>query len=148
MRWLRKRRFRLLCGQRGVSLIETVIALAILALIGVAFLNGLTTTSRAVMISQENVAAESLAKSQMEYIKTQNYISVADYDPAVPENCYRLIDDIPADLVGKYEIEIIVPPTSVIPDAEPFELQSITVVIKRNGEGIFTMSIYREGTSI
>ena len=133
--------FRFFRVQKGVSLIDTVIALGILGLIGVAFLSGLTATSRAVMISQEDVLVESLAKSQVEHIKAQNYIPVDDY---VPETCYyEKIDDIPAG----YDIEIIPPQTIIAPDTGPFELQLITVVVKRNGKGVFTMSMYREGST-
>jgi len=144
MRWLRKGRIRFLRGQRGISLIETLIGLALLGIIAVAFLNGLSTTSRGVMISQESVAAESLAKSQIERIKAQPYILVADYDPAT--NCYEKID-IPADLDGEYDIEINPPAAIISPPEGGFELQSITVVIKRNGEGMFTVSCYRCGES-
>ena len=145
MRWLGKERLRFLQGQRGISLIEILIGLALLGIIGVAFLNGLSTTSRAVMVSQEKVIVESLATSQMEHIKTQSYIPIADYDPIT--NCYELID-IPADLVGKYNIEIKPPQTIIKAGVDgPFELQSITVVIKHNGEGVFAMSMYRCGSS-
>jgi len=136
-------------GQRGISLIETLVGLALLGMLAVAFLSGLLTTSKGVMISQESVAAESLAKSQIENIKAQDCILVATYDPDYPDDpqkCYPKID-IPADLVGEYDIEIKPPEIIISPDIELFELQSITVVIKRNGEGVFTMSIYRGGTS-
>ena len=146
MRRLEKERFRFFRGQRGISLIETVVALAILGLIGVAFLSALTTTSKAVMISDEDVTVESLAKSQAEHIKAQDYIPVDAYDPVT--TCYEEIA-IPADLISQYDIEIQAPVR--VPEAaevgEPFELQKVTVVIKRDGKGVFTMSIYREGSS-
>jgi len=145
MRWLRKERIRFIREQSGISFIEILIALALLGIIAVAFLNGLTTTSKTVMMSQESVIVESLAKSQLEDIKAQIYIPVADYDPVT--NYYVPIN-IPADLAGKYDIEIIIDPDYIIaPDLGPFELQSITVVIKRNGKGVFTMSMYRWGSS-
>ena len=87
---------------------------------------------------------ESLAKSQIEHIKAQDYIPVAEYDPAT--SCYEKIA-IPDDLVSQYDIDINPPETIISPDMGPFELQSITVVIKRNGEGVFAMSIYRCGSS-
>ena len=145
MRQLRKERFRFFRGQRGISFIETVVAVGVLGLIGVVFLSGLTTTSRAVMVSEENVTAESLAKSQIEHIKHQAYIPVAAYDSVT--NCYEKID-IPADLASQYDIEIEppeIPPLDV--GTGPFEVQIITVVIKRNGEGVFNTSLYREGSS-
>ena len=141
MKWLVKERLRFLRGQRGIGFIETLVALAILATIGVVFLNGLFTTSKIVAISQESVAVESLAKSQIEFIKSQAYIAVANYDPLT--NCYEEIN-IPADLAGSgYALEINAP--VVVPGFEVgnFELQSVTVVIKRNGEKVFTISTYR-----
>ena len=146
MRRLGKGRFRLFQGQRGISLIETLVALAILGAIGVIFLNGLTTTSKGVMISQEKVSAESLAKSQVEYIKAQDYIPIDDYGS---ENCTYEKIAIPDDLVGRgYDIEINLLPAPIFSGGERgFELQSITVVIKRNGEAMLRMSSYRCGSS-
>jgi len=145
MRWLGKRKIRLLQEQRGIGLTETLVALVILGLIGVVLLNGLSTSSKAVIVSQENVAAESLAISQVEYIKTQGYIPVADYDPVT--NCYDKID-IPAELAGSgYSIDINPPETVIAPDLGPFELQSVEVVVKHNGEGVLTISIYRCGST-
>ena len=142
MKWLGKRRLRFLQGQRGISFIETLVALAILATIGVVFLNALFTTSKIVAISQESVAVESLAKSQIEFIKSQAYVAVADYNPGNPAYRYEPIN-IPADLAGSgYTVEINAP--VVVPgfEAGNFELQSVTVVIKRNGEKVFTISAY------
>jgi len=126
-------------GQRGFSLIEILVGLAILTAIGVAFLNGLFTTSKAIMVSQESTITESLARSQMEYIKTQEYILVADY----PAYSYDLID-VRANLAGAgYSVEID-PPVAIISKAEAeFELQRVTVVVKRGGEKAFTLSAYR-----
>ena len=59
--------------EAGVTLIETLIALAILGIIAAAFLSGLATTSKAMLIADERATAESLARSQMEYIKNQAY---------------------------------------------------------------------------
>jgi len=132
-------------NEDGVSLIETLIALALLGLIAAAFLSGLATTFKAVMISQERVVAESLAKSQLEHIKAQDYITVADYDPDDPEKCYELID-IPDNLVEQgYDIEISPPETITSRGERGFELQRITAVIKRNGKEMLTISGYKVG---
>ena len=144
MGWLGKRKNKLFHKQKGIGLMETLVTLALLGLIGVALLNGLSTSSKGVVISQENVAAESLASSQVEYIKTQDYIPVDDYDPET--NCYDKID-IPADLAGKgYSIDINPPETIIAPVLGPSELQSLEIVVKHNGKGVLTISVYRCGS--
>ena len=60
-------------NEKGFTLIEVLIAVAILGIIGVAFLSGLATASKAVFIADERATAESLARSQMEYVKNQDY---------------------------------------------------------------------------
>ena len=152
MRWLEKDKFRLFRGQEGVSLLETVIALALLGIIGATFLGGLTTASKGTMLSQEMVVAESLAKSQVEHIKSQEYISVFNYDPET--NYYEVID-IPPHLVSAgYSVEIN-PPQYVVANGENmtagragFELQSITIVIKLNDKPISELTTYRVGLAL
>jgi len=133
--------------EKGFSLLEILIALGLLGIIAVGFLSGLTTTFKAVMVSQERVVVESLAKSQLEHIKFQDYIPTADYDPVDPEKRYELID-IPDELIDKgYDMEISSPETIISPGETEFELQSITVAIKRNGEEMITISGYKVGKS-
>ena len=134
--------------ESGVTLIETVVALAILSAVGVAFLSGMATTSKAVMVSQEMVIAESLAKSQLESIEAQDYISATDYDPDDPAKSYELIDISDELVVGGYSIEIN-PPQTIDPDAgKGFEVQNVTVVVKRSGEELLAVSDYKVGKVI
>lgn len=60
-------------SQKGQSLIEVLIALAILAIVAVAFFTALTTSSRAIIIADEHTTAESLARSELEYVKSQPF---------------------------------------------------------------------------
>ena len=60
-------------NSEGASIIEATIALAILGIIAVVFLSGLTMSLRAASISDERSVAQNLAQSQMEYIKDQGY---------------------------------------------------------------------------
>jgi type II secretory pathway pseudopilin PulG len=60
--------------QSGMAFIETLIALALLGLVAVAFLSGLATASRANIIADEQTTAESLARSQMEWAKEAAYV--------------------------------------------------------------------------
>ena len=132
-------------SEKGFALIETLVALALMGITAVGLLSGLATTFRAGTISQERVVAESLAKSQWEYIRAQDYIPTADYDPNDPEKRYELID-IPDELVVKdYTVEIGTPATIISPDGGEFELQSITVVINCDSKQLLTISDYRVG---
>lgn len=65
-----------------MALLETLVALAVLGSVSVAFLSGLATTSRASMIVDEQTTAESLARSQMEWVKKISYTYEAtEYSP-------------------------------------------------------------------
>ncbi len=130
-------------GQGGVALLEILVGLALLGIIGVAFISGMTSTFKAIGISQEKVAAESLAKSQVEYIKVHYYIRVADYNPDYPATSYELIT-VPSDLAAAgYSVNISVP-EEVISELEGgFELQSVNITVRRNNERKMQISIYR-----
>ena len=129
--------------ESGLTFIETLLALVILSAVGAAFLGGLATTSRAVMVSGERVVAEDLAKSQLEYIRIQEYISAADYDPTAPAKRYQLIDISDELLEEGYSIDDIDTPQVVITSGWWFELQKVTVVVKRNNEELLTTSDYK-----
>ena len=135
-------------SEKGFSLIETLIALALLGITAVAFLSGLGTTFKAIAVGQERVVAESLGKSQLEYIKAQDYIPVVEYDPVNPEKCYQLIDISEGLVEEGYGVGISAPETIGSPDGGDFELQSITVVIKRNNEQIMMLSDYKVGGAV
>ncbi len=60
-------------SEKGFSLIEVVIAIALLGIVAVAFLGALATGSRVIFIADERATAESLARTQMEYVRNQDY---------------------------------------------------------------------------
>ena len=74
IRWLGKVRFRFIKEQRGFSLIEVVVAVAILGVIGVVFMNAMATSFRSTGIQDEQITAESLARTQLEIIKASDYL--------------------------------------------------------------------------
>jgi len=73
MRWLRKGKLRFLRGQRGFTLIEVVLAAAILAVIGVGLLNALDTNAKATRTLDEKVVATNLATAYFEAVKAMPY---------------------------------------------------------------------------
>lgn len=126
------RTLRLFTGREsGVTFLETIIALAIISVIAVTFLNGLTTASKSTFIADEQTTAESLAQSQMEWVKKADYSPDAmTYSPA----------PIP---VGKDYINY-----SVVIAAEPLHspddgIQKITITVKHSDEGVVKLEGYK-----
>jgi len=111
-------------NEKGASLIETVVALALLGIIAVAFLSGLATASKALFITDEQATAKNLAGSQMEIVKKQSYS--LSYTPA----------PIPSEYVG-YSATI---DTELLMDGN---MQKITVTIERNGKKVTTLEDYK-----
>ena len=133
-------------NEKGFTLLETLVALALMGIIAAGVITGLATTFKAGWISQERVVAENLAKSQWEHIRAQDYIPTAVYNPDDPANSYELIT-LSDDLVTKeYAIEIEPPQTITNPsDDYGVELQRLSIVIKRDSKLLLTLSDYRAG---
>lgn len=67
--------------QKGFSIIEVVIAVALLGIIAAGFLSAMATASKVFFIADVRATAESLARSQAEYVKNQDY---ERYNPSAP----------------------------------------------------------------
>ena len=118
--WLRK--------ESGFSLIEVIIAIAILGVIAVAFFSGLATASRSIYIADERATAENLARSQMEYVKEQPYLVGGAYD----------IIDLSA-YPDSYEIDLDVDSLAGALGG----IQKITVTVSHHGNVIVTLEDYK-----
>ena len=118
-------------GESGVAFLETLVALAVLGVVSVAFLSGLATTSRAGALADRMVAAESLAQSQMELVKRADYVPGAtSYTPA----------PIPGDesYLG-FSAEVSAEPLNSPDDG----VQKITVTIRRSGADVYLLQGYK-----
>jgi len=136
-------------SSRGFTMIEVVIAIALIGIIGVAVLNALSTASMALIIADERATAESLARSQLEYIKDQGYIDYSDPDRD-PEDY-----DVLAVYPEGYTIEVVAEPI----DPETYQpypynegegafeqddgIQKITVTVSRDGEVKVTLEDFK-----
>jgi hypothetical protein len=108
----------------GVGLAETLIAIAILSLTTVALLSAFSTGTLALNKGETKSAAENLARNQLEFTKSQPYLSA----PA----SYQVMTPVPAGF-------------SVSTRAEPFpgrddpRIQKVTVEVQRNGSVVFAL---------
>jgi type II secretory pathway pseudopilin PulG len=112
--------------QKGLGLVESVMAVAILGVAGVAFVTALSAGSIAVGEHKEEAIAQSLARSQLEYTKGYTYDSEATTYPAL---------DTPAD----YSLSVTV---SSVP-ATDTDIQKITVTVSRDEQEILTVADYK-----
>jgi prepilin-type N-terminal cleavage/methylation domain-containing protein len=137
--------------QRGMSLIEVTIALAIMALAGVAFLAGMTTMFKGVLVSQNSVTLESLAKMELEYVKGVEYTN-ADWNYQLPSNppssnppSWDPTHSLPPGYDG-YTVQV---EAERLPDHDPDDgLQKITVTVSHivdsaGNKTVLTVSGYK-----
>lgn len=128
-------------NSKGISAIEVIIALAILGIVAVAFLGGLATALNATSIADERSVAQSLAQSQMEYVKNCEYQAGASpsYEQA----------DVPSPDHPGYTISVDAPPIDPAtgdPLANPGDdmgIQKITITIKHQGNEVLTLEGYK-----
>ncbi len=135
MRWPDKVRFRFLREQKGFSLIEVLVAVGILAFIGVGLLTALNTNSRAVRTLDEQVVAANLASAYLEVIRELSY--AATYPNAG--------DNITTPF--QYNVNIN---TEFSSDGDTWgsysgneTLQKIIVSISREGKPVLSLCTYR-----
>jgi type II secretory pathway pseudopilin PulG len=107
----------------GVGLAETLIAVAILSLTAVALLSAFSTGTMALNKGQTKTAAENLARNQLEFTKSQPYLSA----PA----SYPVMTPVPAE----YSISTRAEPV----DGRDEKIQKVTVEVQRNGSVVFTL---------
>jgi prepilin-type N-terminal cleavage/methylation domain-containing protein len=111
-------------GEKGFSLIEVLVSLALLGIISVGFLSSLGTASAVTITTDKQETARNLAETQMEYVKSQAYDTSYATAP------------IP-DEYGGYTATIDV---ETLHDSN---IQKITVTIERHGEEVTTLEGYK-----
>ena len=122
--------------EAGFSLIEVLLAMALVGILGAAIPSALVGANRATITANQHTTAESLARSQMDSIQNQPYDSV-NTTPV-----YAVIPDIPASY------SIITPMAQRLDPrndgtANDDGLQYITVAVKKDDTIIFTLVDYK-----
>lgn len=113
-------------SQEGVGLVEVLVAVAILGVTLVALLAAISTGSLGVATTEERVTAESLARSQIEYTKSEAYLAApASYPTVTPPAGYAVSAD-----------------ATSIPGGDG-SIQMITVTVTRNGDTLLTVEDYK-----
>ncbi|MBN1191523.1 MAG: type II secretion system protein [Dehalococcoidales bacterium] len=123
---LLRKSLRAPCGERGMTLVETLVAIAILGVIVTTFVPALSAGAISVSAQAEDARVQGLARSQMEMIKA------ADYDPG--GFSYPGIDT-PAGYA-----------VNVIADSSLYgsgNIQKITVNVSREGSLIYSLEGYK-----
>jgi len=123
--WLAQTKI-LIQGQKGLGLVESLVAVAILGTAVTAFIVALSAGSIAVREQEEQVVAQGLAQTQLEYVKSYSYDTEATTYPTV-------------DTPGGYAISVVV---NSIPDTDA-DIQKITVTIFHHAEDILAVENYK-----
>ena len=131
-------------GQRGVTVIETVIALALLGIFGMVFLSAISTSSITMANAEKKVHVDNLARAQVEYTKECSYIEYIYGPPDTPPDYQRLDELDPADpyaviVPSGYSINV----AAVALHNPDDGIQEITVNILREGENLLVVKGYK-----
>ena len=118
-------------NERGISILEELISLALIALALTIFLGGLSVGSAGVGTVHKRVSSENLARAGLEHIKNVPYKTEAgayEYD----------ILEVPVDAVPGYSLMVA---------AQTLEtnLQLITITVKSGEQIAFVMEGYKRG---
>jgi len=114
--------------QRGSGFIDVLVAMAIMGAIGVVFLSAISSGLLGAAKVEERSTAESLVRTQIEYIKS------LPYDDS---NYYPVTSSSPVGYTPLIEV------TDISPPEYPDTLQKVVVKVYRDGRPILSVENYK-----
>lgn len=117
------RKTRMAQDQRGFTLVEVLVSIALLGIVAAGLFTGLGTTSKVLFNTDARETAKNLAETQMEYVKKQPFVLGAATYHAAP---------LPPEQSG-YTATIAVVTGSALTPARDDNLQKIIVTISVAG---------------
>ncbi len=130
-------------NQQGITLIENLVAAAILAAIGVVFMSAIATGYRNVGTLNDLQTAEILIRSQLEYIKKTDFNELGEYSIVVdvPERYSMSINSTSPTCIGTTDNCV---PLSQLVEQDPFStIQEITVSVYHGSKLVLAVSCYK-----
>ena len=132
--------------QKGIGIVETLVALAILGVISVGFLSAIATSYSAVRLSDQRTTAESVARTIIERIRVVPHPLAQVGDVAngvVKDGDDKLLDQsIPAGYPPDFRVYVTAVNTAYV-GTPPSPVQLVTVVVKHQGKRILTTETYK-----
>jgi len=135
MKWLRKAGIRFIAGQKGFTLLEVLVAVAILAAIGVVVLQGLDTATMSTRTNEEKVVASNLITEYLESIKSM------DYAATYPDAGTNVV--IPFQYSVAVNITYSENGTTWVEDYDGHTLQKIVVSVSREGRPVLSICTFK-----
>ena len=117
-------------SQKGFALIETLVALGIFGLAAVTSLSGMATITQGNVIASDRATAESLVRSEIEYIKQCAYQYDASEYPIAPD-------------ITLPQGWSLAPPAVEPVHATDDGIQKITITAEHNGKSVLSIEIYK-----
>ena len=124
-------------NQKGLTLVEVLIALTVFAAISVSLFIALNVSHKTTHSVNQETTAESLTRAELEYIKS------CDYDAENNPPVYEV--DPTLDIPTKYSIEVTA--ERLDPEGDGFDdddgIQKVTVQVKYDGDLVLTTENYK-----
>jgi prepilin-type N-terminal cleavage/methylation domain-containing protein len=128
-------------GSHGFSMLEVVIAMALLGIIAVSVLAALQTAALALINADRRATAESIARTQMEYVR------FSEYDGELGEGHPEYSSDPQIDGIKPPDFSVVTTAIRLDPDndgdSDDDGIQQITVTVSHQDQVLVTLEDFK-----